>query len=238
MIGNANINIDKEDVQILAKNIKAARLAKKAKNSSWTQGKVAQLAGIAQQSYADIENGDTKNPRYSVLVKIADVLETTLDFLVGRTSQKQAIAVYSETMPIEIPNAVGLIPVLTPEQAASNFEQEEYSLNEFKFVPVYSQEEVNYKAMLITSDSMHNSDPGGISFLKGSIVLYNPTQKPKNGDFVTVKLDPSHKELVVRQFIDEGVATGFKAFNSPKPWVDFSDKTELKGVIKRCTLDF
>lgn len=50
----------------------------------FTQKELAQLLGVSQQSYSDYENERTE-PDLPTLSKIADVLNTSVDYLLGRT---------------------------------------------------------------------------------------------------------------------------------------------------------
>lgn len=59
------------------------RLREERKNSGLTQEQMAKLLGIRQPSYIRYENGSGE-PSLETLVKIADVLEVSLDYLLGR----------------------------------------------------------------------------------------------------------------------------------------------------------
>ena len=49
----------------------------------YTQQKLADILGIALRSYQCYETG-TRTPNYELLVLIADVLDVSLDYLLGR----------------------------------------------------------------------------------------------------------------------------------------------------------
>lgn len=61
------------------KNLKTAR-----KELGITQKEIASIINVSQQCYSDYENGKTA-PDLMTLSKIADVLNTTVDYLLGRT---------------------------------------------------------------------------------------------------------------------------------------------------------
>lgn len=60
-------------------NLKKAREAK-----GLTQQQVADLIGVTRESYARYENG-TRNPNLQNLSDLADLLNVTTDYLLGRT---------------------------------------------------------------------------------------------------------------------------------------------------------
>lgn len=57
-----------------------------------TQKKLAQIVGISQQSYSDYENGRTF-PDEATLVKIANALNVSTDYLLGRTDELGSVIV-------------------------------------------------------------------------------------------------------------------------------------------------
>lgn len=61
------------------KNLKEMR-----KEAGYTQATMAALLHISQQTYSDYENGKTF-PDETVLIKIADTLDASTDYLLGRT---------------------------------------------------------------------------------------------------------------------------------------------------------
>lgn len=63
--------------------LKAEREKKKQDNPNWTQQYVADKLGVARSTYTAYERG-TKQPSLETLTKIADLLDTTTDFLLGR----------------------------------------------------------------------------------------------------------------------------------------------------------
>ena len=61
------------------KNLREAR-----NDVGFTQKKLSELVGISQQSYSDYENGRTF-PDEMTLIKLANALNVSVDFLLGRT---------------------------------------------------------------------------------------------------------------------------------------------------------
>lgn len=64
------------------------RLNKTRKEKGVTAQNMADLLGIGLRSYRAYESGD-REPSFSVLVKIADHLETTTDYLLCRTDNPE-----------------------------------------------------------------------------------------------------------------------------------------------------
>lgn len=65
-------------MSIFGDNIKRLR-----KNKGLKQQEIAELLGIKRNTYSDWENGKTE-PSFENLVKLADLLEVSLDWLFGR----------------------------------------------------------------------------------------------------------------------------------------------------------
>ena len=61
------------------------------KEAGYTQKQLADLLNISQQSYSDYENGRTF-PDKKTLLKISEVLNISIDYLLGRTDELGAVA--------------------------------------------------------------------------------------------------------------------------------------------------
>lgn len=59
------------------------RLKEQRKKNNLTQKKLADILGVSQGSYANWENGK-REPSFENLIKLADLLEVSLDWLFGR----------------------------------------------------------------------------------------------------------------------------------------------------------
>jgi transcriptional regulator with XRE-family HTH domain len=59
------------------------RRARKA--AGWTQQKLAQEAGLSLVVITKVEQGATKDPAMSSLIKMADAMGVSIDVLIGRT---------------------------------------------------------------------------------------------------------------------------------------------------------
>ena len=67
---------------ILAKRLKACR-----KDKGCTQNQVAIYCDITEKAYQNYEL-TTREPKLEILLKIADYVDVSLDYLVGRTDNK------------------------------------------------------------------------------------------------------------------------------------------------------
>ena len=63
------------------------RLKELRKNKGLKQQEIAELLGVKRNTYSDWENGKTE-PSFENLIKLADLLEVTLDWLFGREQMK------------------------------------------------------------------------------------------------------------------------------------------------------
>lgn len=74
-------------------NLRSARI-----ESGHTQKSLAILLNISQQCYSDYENERTE-PDLTTLAKIADLLNTSVDYLLGRTDELGAIIPKQSSVP-------------------------------------------------------------------------------------------------------------------------------------------
>ena len=72
--------------EILAERLKQCR-----KEKGLTQREVAIYCDITEKTYQNYELM-TREPKVEILLKIADVFEVSLDYLLGRTEKKQVNA--------------------------------------------------------------------------------------------------------------------------------------------------
>lgn len=71
--------------------IKASRERKKRFEPKWTQEYVATKVGVARTTYTAYENG-TKEPTIETINKLADLLEVTTDYLMGRSDTPRPVS--------------------------------------------------------------------------------------------------------------------------------------------------
>ncbi len=68
--------------EVLAKRLRALR-----KEKGLTQNQVAIYCDITEKTYQNYELM-TREPKLEILVKIADLLDVSIDYIVGRTDEK------------------------------------------------------------------------------------------------------------------------------------------------------
>lgn len=69
------------------KEILARRLKQLRKEKGYTQNQVAIYCDITEKTYQNYELM-TREPKIQILIRIADLFDTTIDYLVGRTDRK------------------------------------------------------------------------------------------------------------------------------------------------------
>ncbi|MBR2406284.1 MAG: helix-turn-helix transcriptional regulator [Clostridia bacterium] len=68
--------------KLLSQRLKECR-----KEKGYTQGQVAIYCDITEKAYQNYELM-TREPKLEILIRIADLFEVSLDYLVGRTNSK------------------------------------------------------------------------------------------------------------------------------------------------------
>lgn len=71
------------------KNILSKRLKECRKEKGYTQGQVAIYCDITEKTYQNYELM-TREPKIEILIKIADLFNVSIDYLVGRTDSKDS----------------------------------------------------------------------------------------------------------------------------------------------------
>ena len=70
------------------KNVLAERLKECRKEKGYTQIQVAIYCDITEKTYQNYELM-TREPKIEILIRIADLFEVSIDYLVGRTNVKK-----------------------------------------------------------------------------------------------------------------------------------------------------
>lgn len=89
------------------------------KEMGFTQKELANFLNVSQQTYSDYENGKTE-PDIDTIIKMAEILQISVDYLVGRTDELGAVTPvpavpqFSE----EDREILSLFHALTPEYRA------------------------------------------------------------------------------------------------------------------------
>lgn len=145
-------------------NLKKARI-----NSGFTQKEVAQKIGVGQSTYTNYEAG-IREPNGDTLVLIADVLNTTTDYLLGREEKQEPY--YHTELEDSIKNAYLSLPrevradiLQAMVDAVLNYQQEfaQEQDTQKEVMPAIQQEEsevhIRHNVMMrqnITKTAMRN----------------------------------------------------------------------------------
>lgn len=70
------------------RKILSERLKQLRKEKGYTQNQVAIYCDITEKTYQNYELM-TREPKIEILIRIADLFGTTIDYLVGRTNEKK-----------------------------------------------------------------------------------------------------------------------------------------------------
>lgn len=70
--------------------MKFQRIQDLRKDSDLSQKKIGEILHISQRSYSHYETG-SRNIPIEMLIRLADYYDTTIDYLVGRTDNKEPI---------------------------------------------------------------------------------------------------------------------------------------------------
>ena len=71
------------------------RLREMRMKRGYTQQSMANYIGVALRSYQCYETG-TRSPSFDILIKIADILDTSTDYLLGRDEYLQSLGVSAD----------------------------------------------------------------------------------------------------------------------------------------------
>ena len=64
------------------------RLRALREDKDWSQKKMAAMLGMSQTGYSKYETGENDIPT-AILIKLADLHDTSIDYLLGRTDKRQ-----------------------------------------------------------------------------------------------------------------------------------------------------
>lgn len=220
-------NISSDDKR-LGDNFKAIR-----EYRELTQGKLAEMAEVGQQTIYKIENYIIRNPRN--IKKYADILGVTVGFLYhGDPSQIPFLGVYSQNL-IDINKPIGFIPVLNLEQVLLSPTNLEGISNELEKIPVYNEEELMLKAVKMDSLSMQSDTE--VSIEKNAIVIFDPSERPTTNSIVVAHID-SEDRACIRQYINEGGTKILKPSNKAFATTPINEKCVILGVVKEKRVKF
>lgn len=173
-----------------------SRVYNRRKELNLERSYVAKNAGIDYQNLSKIENGIIKCPLGKTASALADVLKTTVSYLVDGIG-------FPDGQDIFMGNS---IPVLQLEEAAEwcNTESKKLSIGEREYIPnPTNYSEKNIFAVKIDNDSMQCSSGRGIP--KGCWVIFKPTSQIKTGKFILFSEENSFSPFLREVVIDGNI---------------------------------
>lgn len=156
----------------------------------WSSNYLATLSGVSSGYLSDIEKGKRKNPSGEIIARIAKELDTTVDYLLGRTDDPKPMAPDRQFEPRFNPKMTQVmadlefrvIPVFGPVTAGSPaFVMEEP--NEYIHVPSTFLRSATF-AIRVHGDSMIDID-----IRDGDVLLVHPQDTADPGDIVVARVD-------------------------------------------------
>lgn len=171
------------------------RLRSLRKKRGWTMKELGERLGVAESTISLYESG-SRSPRPEVLHRMADLLEVTTDYLLGRGHDEQlarmlhrAGAIPIEQLPL-LP-VFGSIPAGSPAEAHA--EVEEWIPAELPPGTDLSE----YYYLRVNGDSM-----SGAGILSGSLVMMHTQRHADNGEIVACEIDGG--DTTLKTFQREG----------------------------------
>ena len=167
-----------------------------------------------------IVSGRTPDPRASTLGAIAEYFNVTVDQLLGKQPLFDNTGLSTKS------RSYTSIPIIEWNDI-NNWEQVLESIkpdNHFSWILTDPNIDDGKFALTVKGESMWPQ------FQENTILIADPTRKPKNRDFVVVYIK-KNDEILFRQLIVEGKYRFIKAINKMFPTIQLQDCDKVIGVI-------
>ena len=189
------------------------RIIRKSKNLNMKQ--LGQLIGTSESAISQYETGK-RQPDPATLIKLAEVLETSVDFLLGREITD------SNLSPMEKPLTYGAkIRVLGKVPAGVPIEAIECIIDEVEISKEMSEDGYEYLGLLVSGDSMYPE------YLDGDIVIIRRQETAETGDDVVAYVNGYDATLKRLQRMTGGIR--LKALN-PQYESKFYSNEDIKQL--------
>ena len=186
------------------------RIIRKSKNLNMKQ--LGQLIGASESAISQYETGK-RQPDPSTLIKLAEVLETSVDFLLGLDSNLS---------PMEAPLTYGAkIKVLGEVPAGVPVEAIECIIDEIEISKEMAEDGNEYLGLLVSGDSMFPE------YLDGDIVIIRKQETAETGDDVVAYVNGYNATLKRLQRMTNGIR--LKALN-PQYESKFYSNEDIKNL--------
>ena len=208
-----------------------------------SQGKVAKLLGITQPSYQRLEKGDVKNPKQ--LDRLAEIYQTTPQWIKygvgspptylkgmlmaeGHAPKFKEWKVIKDWLKVNY-NIEALFDIYSFRTDVSTVEQPLRGQG-ITFISIPNKKNHKQFALEIKNDSMISPTPGIRSFLINDVIVIDPEQPCKDGDYV-VALKGKEQEPVFAQYVGYGGEYYLKPLNPQYPNINMNGEILICGVV-------
>ena len=221
------------------KRLKAAREAlslAEGRKKKITQTELANRCGWenGQTRIANYEN-DTRNPSTRDIIILSKVTGCRAEWLRFGTGSMMS----GESNVSIGPDIATSLPLISWVQAGPWAEaQDLFEVGDYEaLIPVPGSRKYSKHAyaLRVQGDSM--SAPDGPSFPDGAIICVEPSQEPRHGSFVIVRMEDS-KEATFKQLMFDGDRRFLKPLNSRYPMMEVDSEATFCGVVRQMVMDF
>lgn len=210
-----NVGMPTRSVKVDPKKIVEAREAR-----GWKPAELARRASLSQPTVWALENGVTKEVKFSTIQKIAAATGKHVAFFTGGKEDNVATDVnqYRRVPLISWVQAGRARPVSDPYHPAAPEEWEDVTV-------AVSAETF---ALRVRGDSM--VAPDGSGFPEGAIIIVDPAMEARNGDFVVVRFQNSD-EATFKRLVVDGPMKLLRPLNPTYPTIHITEDARLCGVV-------
>ena len=191
------------------------KITKLRKNLNITQEELAKQVGISRTALAHYEK-NRREPDYGVLCKLADFFDVSVDYILGRSRNKE----------INKAKKIPLLDEITPETAllAKNYKKSfEEIFNNFIEIP--PQFEADFAFMI------DNSSMSWAGINKGDIALIKTENTPSQGKMIAVAKKKNDFTGGIKFCVQENNTHYLKAANPKYQDIVLSDKFVILGSV-------
>lgn len=208
----------------------------------FSQSALAKQIGIEQQTYSRYEAGEIENPRSIVIFKLAQVLETSPEWIKYGAGTPPAYLGYAVSPDGKVP----LIPWdlivrwhgsydlnnLAPKENDPN--EKIQSIHQQEFLTIPNKRNNKQFALRVKGNAMVSPNAGARTFIEGDIIVIDPEIDPKAENFIVALLFPEGIPLFKKFVIDAGKRF-LLSLNTQYPTIPFDDsKMQVCGVVTTC----
>lgn len=186
MDNTPTLKIDHSQIQMLAKNLR-----KLIDSRGVSESEIAQSLNIPVLTVRRIVSGETTDPRISTLKLIADYFNVSIDSLIG-SKDNNPLNIMTKNIP-------QFVPILDWKTAGKINSLKDIDLTTWnEWYPIALGDNLSLSEGAFALESRPSMQP---RFLKGTLLIIDPSVSPTDGDIVLVKMkadsDLSLRELII-----------------------------------------